>query len=86
MKSCPKRKKEKNFKKNFSLTSNFRKLVSKNDFNVKNFVRSFFSILFSLNNKRKKSSSSSSSKYDDDLHAISYLKIFSTSLLKNPCS
>ena len=85
MKSCPKRKKEKNFKKNFSLTSNFRKLVSKNYFNVKNFVRSFFSILFSLNNKRKKSSSSSS-KYDDDLHAISYLKIFSTSLLKNPCS
>lgn len=84
MKSCPKRKKEKNFKKNFSLTSNFRKLVSKNYFNVKNFVRSFFSILFSLNNKRKKSSSSS--KYDDDLHAISYLKIFSTSLLKNPCS
>ena len=85
MKSCPKRKKEKNFKKNFSLTSNFRKLVSKNYFNVKNFVRSFFSILFSLNNKRKKGCSSSS-KYDDDLHAISYLKIFSTSLLKNPCS
>ena len=85
MKSCPKRKKEKTLKKNFSLTSNFRKLVSKNYFNVKNFVRSFFSILFSLNNKRKKSSSSSS-KYDDDLHAISYLKIFSTSLLKNPCS